>query len=347
LAHIPELLSKLVAGRDLDDDQVEAAMQAMMSDRFGEAETAALLMAWRMKGETAAEIGVAAACVRRHMVRLDSGRDDVLDTCGTGGDGKSTFNISTATALVVASLGVPVVKHGNRAVSGRTGSADVLRLLGVTMHADPNQARACLDATGVTFCLASDFHPAWQRVGALRRRLGVQTIFNYLGPLANPASAPYQLLGVGRADMLDPVAGALARLGTRRALVVRGCDGLDEVSLGAPTDVREVRGNTVRTLQWHPDEFGLRACSIAHIVVDSPEESAIRIREVLAGAECPAADLVIANAAGALYAAERVPTMAEGVRAATQAVRAGRAQAALEQLVAYCRSCAATLPERA
>jgi anthranilate phosphoribosyltransferase len=271
------------------------------------------------------------------MVRWDPGRDGVLDTCGTGGDGTGTFNISTAAALVAAACGVPVVKHGNRSASGRTGSADVLAALGVQVEGDGARARRCLDRTGIAFCFAPHFHPAMRHVARVRQRLGVPTLFNCLGPLANPAGAPYQLLGVGRPDLLDRMAGALARLGTRRALVVCGEDGLDEVSLSAPTQVREVRGGTVAALRWTPADFGLEPCPLADLAADGPEASAALIRDVLAGRDGPAARVVVANTAAALLAAERVPTLAEGVAQARQAVRDGRARAVLGRLAACSR----------
>ena len=227
------MLADLLARRELSAVQMSQMMATLMTGQCGEAEAAAFLVALRMKGESASEIAAAATIMRDHMVRWDAGLPGVLDTCGTGGDGTGTFNISTATAIVVAACGVPVVKHGNRSVSGRTGSADVLAELGVRVEGDAACARRCLERAGLAFCFAPQFHPALKNVAAVRRRLGVPTIFNCLGPLANPAGAEFQLLGVGRPEILDLMAGALARLKTRRALVVCGQDGLDEVSLMA------------------------------------------------------------------------------------------------------------------
>src|SRR5262249_48450087 len=232
-------LAAVVERRDLEPALMRSFMQALITGQCGEAEAAALLVALRMKGETASEVAAAAAVLREHMVRLETGRDGVLDTSGTGGDGSGTFNISTATALVVAGAGVPVVKHGNRAVSSRSGSADVLAELGVAVEGNADWPQRCLDNAGMAFCFAPHFHPALKHVAALRGRAGVRPLFNCLGPLANPAGAHYQLIGVGRPELLDPMAGALAQLGTRRALLVWGKDGLDEVSLSSPTLVRE------------------------------------------------------------------------------------------------------------
>jgi anthranilate phosphoribosyltransferase len=328
-----DALAALLEGRPLEDEQMRAVMRAMMGGRCGDVEAAALLMLLRVKGETAAEIAAAAAVLREHMVGLDTGHADVLDTCGTGGDGTGTFNISTAAALVVAGAGVPVVKHGNRAVSSQSGSADVLAALGVALSEDPAHARRCLDRAGLAFCFAPHFHPALRHVGAVRRRLRVRTLFNCLGPLANPADAPYQLLGVGRPEWLDPLAEALLRLGSRHALLVHGRDGLDEVGLSAPTLVREVRPGTVRAWEWKPHDFGLEPCALADLRADGPEASAAVVRAVLDGRGGPAARVVLANAAAALLAADRVATPAEGVARAAESVRSGRARQVLERLV--------------
>jgi anthranilate phosphoribosyltransferase len=305
-----------------------------MAGRCAEVEAAAFLVALRMKGETASELAEAAQVLREHMLRWDPGREGVLDTCGTGGDGASTFNISTAAALVTAACGVPVVKHGNRSVSSRSGSADVLAELGVPVEGDSRNARRCLDAAGLAFCFAPHYHPAMRHVSGVRSRLRVSTLFNCLGPLANPADAVYQLLGVGRAELLEPMAGALARLGSRHALVVCGRDGLDEVSLAGPTQVRGVRDGLVSAWEWTPGDFGLESVSLEELRVDGPRASAAVIRGVLDGNNGAAARVVLANAAAALVAAERVPTLAEGVALAREAIVAGKARAVLERLVA-------------
>jgi anthranilate phosphoribosyltransferase len=323
----------LIERRDLGEEQMRAAMREVMSGNWPEAETAALLTALRMKGESAAELAAAAGVLREHMIRLETGRDDVLDTCGTGGDGTRTFNISTASALVAAGAGVPVVKHGNRSASSRSGSADALAALGVNVQTDAAVARRCLDRAGLAFCFAPHFHPVMRQVAGLRLRLGIRTLFNCLGPLANPAEAPYQLLGVGRAEWLDPLAGALAKLGVRHAFLVHSSDGLDEVSLSATTLVREVHRGIVRQCEWTPRDFGLTSCSLNELQVEGPEESAEAIRAILSGAAGSCTRVVIANASAALLAAERVGTLAEGVQAATEAIASGRARRVLENLV--------------
>jgi anthranilate phosphoribosyltransferase len=336
------VLSTLIDRQDLSPVQMCALMHGLLGGTLGEAETAALLVALRMKGETAEELAAAAAVLREYSTRLDVGGAGVLDTCGTGGAGTRTFNISTAAALVAAGAGVPVVKHGNRAVSGTSGSADVLVALGVGVGCDPAAARRCLEEAGMAFCLAPRFHPCLERVGGVRRRLGVGTLFNCLGPLANPAGAPYQLLGVGRPGWLDRLAQALARLGTRHALLVAGSDGLGEVTLSGPTRVRQVRGGEVRELEWTPDDLGLEPCTLDELRVAGPEESAAVLRRVLAGDAGPAGRVVLANAAAALLAAERVATLREGVALAAESVRSGRAARVLEGLVALTRAGAAS-----
>jgi anthranilate phosphoribosyltransferase len=326
-------LTALLERRDLEGMRVCEMMHGILSGACGEVETTALLVALRMKGETAEELAAAAAMLREHMVRLDLGRTDLLDTCGTGGDGSGTFNISTATALVVAGCGVPVVKHGNRAVSSRSGSADVLSALGVQVDGQPGAARRCLAEVGMAFCLAPQFHPSLRHVGTVRSRLGVRTLFNCLGPLANPARASYQLLGVGRVEWLDRMAGALARLGIEHAFLVCGRDGLDEVTLAAPTLVREVHGHVIREQEWTCDDFGLASCSLAELQAATPQASAAIIRSVIAGDDGPALRIVLANAAAALLAAECVVNLKDGVALAREAITAGRAAQVLDKLV--------------
>jgi anthranilate phosphoribosyltransferase len=328
-----DALAALLARRELSAVQVRAALTAMIEGCCGDVEAAAFLIALRAKGETAGEIAVAAQVLREHMVRWDPGPVAVLDTCGTGGDGAGTFNISTAAAFVVAAAGVPVVKHGNRSASSRSGSADVLAALGIRAEGDAAAARRSLDRCGLAFCFAPHFHPALRHVATLRRRLGVATLFNCLGPLANPAGAPHQLLGVGRCELLDLMAGALARLGTNRTLVVCGRDGLDEVSLSGPTLVREVRGQVITALEWTPADFGLEPCSLEDLRADGPEASAAIIRAVLDGQPGPATRIVLANAAAALVAAERVATPREGVALASAALAGGGARRVLDMLL--------------
>lgn len=331
----PELFPALIAGHPVDAARITEAVRDLVAGRVDDVRAAAFLTALRMKGETADEVAAAALVLREQMVRLVPVSGPVLDTCGTGGDDSGTFNISTAAALVAAGAGVSVVKHGNRAVSSKSGSADVFCELGVPIENGPEWSQKCLDRIGFAFCFAPQFHGGMAHVAKLRRKLGVRTIFNLLGPLANPASAPYQLLGVGKAELLDPLAGALARLGTRQAVLVCSRDGLDEVSLAAPTLVRIVRGEEYASAEWTPAEFGLATVPVNTILAAGPAESAAIIRNVLHGEDGPARRIVLANAAAALWAAEAVPTLREGVEKADAAIRGGSARAVLEALKAH------------
>lgn len=327
-----ELFPLLLAGRDLSAGQITEVIRDMVAGRVDDTRGAAFLTALRMKGETAEEIASAALVLREQMIRLVPISAPVLDTCGTGGDDSGTFNISTVAALVVAGAGVPVVKHGSRAVSSKSGSADVLRELGVPIEAGPEWAQKCLDRAGFAFCYAPQFHRGMAHVAQLRRKLGVRTMFNLLGPLANPASAPYQLLGVGKSELLDPLAGAVANLGTRQSVLVCSFDGLDEVSLAAPTMVRVVRGNEYETREWKPEEFGLAPVSLRALKASGPADSAAIIRGILNGGDSPAKRIVLANAAAALWTAEAVKTLREGVERADAALKSGKPRAVLEQL---------------
>ncbi len=327
-----EQFPALLAGHDLSAAAVTEAVRDLVAGRVDDARAAAFLTALRVKGESAEEVAAAALVLREQMVRLVPVSGPVLDTCGTGGDDSGTFNISTAAALVACGAGVPVVKHGGRAVSSKSGSADVLRELGVPIEAGPEWAQKCLDRTGFAFCYAPHFHRGMAHVADLRKKLGVRTLFNLLGPLANPAGAPYQLLGVGKPELLDPLAAAIAYLGVRQAVLVCSTDGLDEVSLAAPTMVRVVRGHEYESREWAPADFGLAAVTTASIHAQDSAESAAIIRGVLAGDDGPARRIVVANAAAALWAAEAVPTLRDGVARAEAALAAGKPRAVLVAL---------------
>jgi anthranilate phosphoribosyltransferase len=329
---LAECLGALADRRDLTSRQMQGAMREIMAGRWNDAQMAQFLTGLRIKGETGQEIAAAAGVLRENMIPLDVGRNEVLDTCGTGGDGAGTFNISTAAALVAAGAGVRVVKHGNRAASGRTGSADVLAALGVQVDQEPAWAKSCLEQVGLAFCFAPRFHPAMHHVAGVRSQLGVRTIFNCLGPLANPARAGYQLLGVGRLEWLDPLAEALCRLGTHRAILVCGQDGLDEVSLTAPTMVREVRGGRTTSWEWTARDFELAPCRLEELRAEGIEDSAARILAILRGEESAAARMVLANASAALMAAGRATTLIDGVDLARQAITSGKARQVLERL---------------
>jgi anthranilate phosphoribosyltransferase len=326
-------IAKLVERENLSVAEMHSAIESIMQGNSSDAEIAAFLTALRMKGETVEEIVGAASVMRAHVTRIATGRDDVLDTCGTGGDQLSTFNISTATALVAAGCGVPVAKHGNRSFSSASGSAEALQELGVNIEVGVPIVERCIREVGVGFCYAPLLHPSMRHAVPVRKQLRFRTIFNILGPLTNPAQAQHQLLGVSRRDLVEKLADALNRLGTRRAFVVSGHDGLDEVTLTGPTYVAEVHDGNVRSHQWHPEDFGLPACRLENLRVASATESAARIRSVLAGESGPCRDIVLANAAAALLAAERVSDLAAGVEQAAHAIDTARAERVLQSLI--------------
>ena len=330
---IHSTLKLVEAGRDLSMEQMGEVIGAVMEGECPEDQIARLLVALHRKGETTAEVAGAAAAMRRHMTPIRTRHADVIDVVGTGGDGSGTFNISTAAALVTAAVGVPVAKHGNRRFTSRTGSADVLAVLGVNIEADVTRVEACLDELGVCFCFAPLHHTAMRHVAAVRRKLGTATIFNILGPLANPAGAPFQLLGVGRAELRPLLAEALAMLGTQRTLVVHGADGLDEVTLGDTTHVTEASGNKLRQFDWTPADFGLRPAGLEVMQVEGPEQSAQMISDIMAGRPGPPRDIVVANAAAALWTAGRDPSLGECARLAAEAIDGGAAAELLGRLV--------------
>jgi anthranilate phosphoribosyltransferase len=270
--------------------------------------------------------------MRRHATPIRTHRSGLLDTCGTGGDGSRTFNISTSAALVVAAAGVPVAKHGNRGITSRSGSADVLAALGVNVQADAAQVEGCLDELGICFCFAPLLHKAMQHVAPIRKKLGVPTLFNILGPLANPAGAPYQLLGVGKAELRPLLSEALAMLGAKRALVVHGEDGLDEVTLAGATHVTEACSGKLRHFTWTPGDFGLSIAPLDAIIVEGPQQSAAMVRSVLSGRPGPAREIVVLNAAAALWTAGRCESARECAHLAADAIDSGAAAELLARL---------------
>jgi len=326
------LLGRVSAGENLAQDQMAAAVEVIVQGAWSEGEIGVFLTALAAKGETEAELAGAAAALRRHMTPIRSKRTGLLDTCGTGGDRSRTFNISTAAALVVAAAGVPVAKHGNRRITSSSGSADVLAALGVNVEATVAQVEACLDEVGIGFCFAPLHHPGVKRVAAVRRKLGVPTIFNLLGPLCNPASAPYQLLGVSKPQHRLLLARALALLGTTRALVVWGEDGLDEVTLSAATRVTQVQNGRLVDHRWTPEEFGIARAPRDELVVEGPQESAAMIRSVFAGEPGPARDIVVLNAAAALYVVAAAADLRQAAGLAAAAIDSGATGRLLTQL---------------
>lgn len=301
-------------------------------------EIALLLTALHAKGETVAEIAGAAAAMRRQMTPIRTRRTQLVDTCGTGGDGSRTFNISTAAALVAAAAGANVAKHGNRKVTSLCGSADVLALLGVNVEADVPLVEACLDELGLCFCFAPLLHGAMKNVAKVRAQLGTPTIFNLLGPLSNPAAAPFQLVGTGNQEVRPMLAEALMLLGTERAIVVSGEDGLDEVTISGPTRVSEAVGGRVRDFVWRPADFGVEEASLDELRIETAEESAAAIRGVLAGEPGPRRDVVVINAAAALWVAGKATTPAAAAELASAAISSGAAAELLARLVVRTKS---------
>ncbi|HTI51377.1 MAG TPA: anthranilate phosphoribosyltransferase [Planctomycetaceae bacterium] len=330
---IQHALERLVSGNDLDATESYAAFGAMMDGQTSEVETAALLTALRMKGEAVPEIVGAARAMQERATHIPTRHQGLLDTCGTGGDQLHTFNISTATAFVVAACGVPVPKHGNRGVSSTSGSADVLESLGVNINLPPEKVARCLDELNLGFCFAPLFHQAMRHVGPVRKQLRFRTIFNLLGPLTNPARASFQLIGTGRKETASRLARALAELGRQHAYVVCGADQLDEVSLWGVTTAFEVTGPQVSEQHWTPETFGLPECRPEELEVDSPAASAEMLRAVFAGGRGAARNIVLANAAAALMAAVKVGKPREGMELAAAAIDSGRVRELLARLI--------------
>lgn len=327
------MLGQLAAGTDLSLEEMSDAIDAIMQGRCTEGEIGLLLTGLRFKGETVAEIAGAATAMRRHMVRIRTSRSGVIDTCGPGGVHSGTFNISTAAALVTAAAGVPVAKHGNRRVTSKTGSADALAALGVNIQADVPTVEACLDQLGICFCFAPLMHPAMKQVAAVRQKLGMPTIFNLLGPLTNPAGARFQLLGVGQPDLRPKLAAALQLLGSERALVVGGDDGLGEVTLTGTTQGIEVSPGRLAEFTWQPEDFGLPPASLTPLLVETPEQSAAAIRGVLGGEIGPRRDIVVLNAAAAILTARPQSTPHAAATVAATAIDSGAALELLNKLV--------------
>jgi anthranilate phosphoribosyltransferase len=335
LAEIQSAVGPALAGREASPEEMTAAIGAIMDGRASEIEIAALLTALAAKGETSDEIAGAAAAMRARATRVPATTPGLLDTCGTGGDRLNTFNISTATAFVVASAGVPVAKHGNRSATSRSGSAEVLEALGVRIDLGPERVARCIDEIGIGFCYARLLHQAMKHVAPVRAALGFRTIFNLLGPLTNPAGAKFQLVGTTSTATAEKLAAALATLGTQRSLVVCGNNELDEISLWGSTDVFDVREGQVTHRQWKARDFGLPECSVAELRVESPQHSAEVIRGILDGAAGPARDIVVANAAAALVCVGRAASPEAGARQAESLLDRGTPRDLLRRLVEW------------
>ncbi len=336
---IQPIVARVQRGENLTMEEMSDTIGRIMEGGCDEGDIAGLLVGLHEKGETVEEVAGAAAAMRRHMTPIQTQRKDVIDVVGTGGDGSGTFNISTAAALVTAAAGQPVAKHGNRRFTSKSGSADVLAELGVNIEASVAQVEACLEELGLCFCFAPLLHQAMKHVGPVRKRLSTPTIFNILGPLANPAQAPYQLLGVGKPNLRPLLSEALAMLGTRRVLVVHGTDGLDEVTVGARTDVTEAAEGRLKEFVWTPDDFGLPTSPRDCMLVETPEESAALIRRILAGGKGPARDVVVANTAAALWTVGSTESLRDCAARAAEALDSGAAADLLARLAERSNAC--------
>ncbi|NLW55882.1 MAG: anthranilate phosphoribosyltransferase [Firmicutes bacterium] len=330
---IKESLAKLVRGEHLQEDEMTAATNAIMAGQTSPAQIGSFLTALRLKGETVGEITGAARAMRAKAVKINFRAPTVIDTCGTGGDGAQTFNISTTAAFIVAAAGIPVAKHGNRAVSSRCGSADVLEALGVKVDLPPEQVEVCLQEAGIGFLFAPLFHQAMKYAAGPRRELGFRTVFNLLGPLTNPAAANCQLVGVFHPQLTEVVAQVLQRLGVEQAVVVHGGDGLDELSLDGVNKVSILKHGRISTFRFQAVDLGLGAAPKAALRGGGPEENARITLDILQGVEAgPKLAVVLLNTAAALLAADLVTDLKEGIALAHQLVREGKAYAKLEEL---------------
>ena len=331
-------IAKLVEGNDLDVAEMTAVVGTIMDGEATPAAIAAFLTALRMKGESVDELVAAVEATRARALRLDVG-GPLLDTCGTGGDGRGTFNISTASAFVCAAGGARVAKHGNRAASSRVGAADVLEAAGAVVDLAPAAAARVLDAAGITFLFAPRYHPGARHAAGPRREIGIRTLFNLVGPMSNPAGARRQVLGVFSPEWLEPVAEALGRLGCEHALLVHGADGTDEITTTGITRAVELRDAAVRRLEITPDEFGIPRSQLGDIAGGDADRNVAILRAVLEGRPGPAADAVALNAGAGLYVAGLCPSLAAGVAAARKILASGEAGSVLEKFVAATREC--------
>lgn len=332
---IQQALNDLLAHKDLSSSDMHTVMRSIMSGEATPAQIAGFMVALRMKGETVDEIAAAAQVMRDLSTKVSIDVDTLVDTCGTGGDGSSTFNVSTASAIVAASAGVKIAKHGNRSVSSKCGSADVLEALGVKLDLAPEQVSACVQEVGIGFMFAPMHHSSMKHAITPRKELGVRTLFNLLGPLTNPAGAKRQVLGVFSDQWLEPIAKVLKTLSAQHVLVVHAEDGLDELSIAGPTNVCELHDGNITQYQVTPEDMGLERASLDLIKVNDVQESVAMIRALLAGEAGAAADIVALNAGAAIYVAGLSADLSTGVALAKQKLISGEAAQTLQQLVSF------------
>ena len=333
---LTDALQRTIEHREIFHDEMLSLMRRIMSGEVSPVMIAALTVGLRVKKETIGEIAAAAQVMREFATKVEvADQDHLLDVVGTGGDASHTFNISTASMFVAAAAGARVAKHGNRSVSSKSGSADVLEALGANIMLTPQQVATCIDECRIGFMFAPNHHGAMKHAAAVRKELGVRTIFNILGPLTNPADAPNILMGVFHPDLVGIQVRALQRLGAEHAVVVYGKDGMDEVSLGAATMVGELKDGEVREYEIHPEDFGLTMASNRGLRVETPAQSKAIVESVLANEKGPARDIVALNAGAALYAANVAPTLADGIHRAAAAIADGSARVKLDEFVAF------------
>jgi len=329
---IKEVIAKLVKGIDLSQGEVESAMEEIMTGGALPTQIASFLTAMRMKGETIDEIAGAASIMRKHATKIVTKHPYVLDTCGTGGDEAHTFNVSTVAAFVVAGTGIPVAKHGNRCVSSKCGSADLLKAIGVNIEISPEKVSKCIDEVGIGFLFAPLLHKAMQYAIGPRREIGIRTIFNILGPLTNPAGATHQLLGVYDEELVEPIAKALGKLGSRHALVVHGLDGLDEVTTTQESLVSELKDGNVKSFKISPTDFGIKKATLKALQGGEYDYNIKIMTDILNGIEGPQYDIVVLNAGCAIYAADAAEDIGEGIELAKKSIASKSALKKLERL---------------
>ncbi|CUT02226.1 anthranilate phosphoribosyltransferase [Candidatus Chrysopegis kryptomonas] len=330
---IKNAIAKLVQKQDLTFEESYFAMRQIMNGEADHAQIAGFLVGLRMKGESAHEIAGCAKAMIEKSLRIEFQDDNLIDTCGTGGDEVGTFNISTASAIVASAVGVKVAKHGNRAVSSKCGSADVLRELGVKIELTPEQAKICLEEIGLAFIFAPLYHTSMKYAGPVRQSLGIRTIFNILGPLTNPAGAKRQLLGVFAENLTEKIANVLKELGSKHALVVHGAGGIDEISISGHTKISELKNGEIKTYEISPEDFGLKRWDINLILGGDAKTNAGIIKRLLEGEKGPQRDVVLLNSGAAIYVSGLADSISEGIEMAKEAIDSGKAKKKLEDLI--------------
>ena len=333
--NIQQAIQIIIEGNDLTMDQMTAVMRVIMSGEATPAQVAGFLVALRMKGEAVAELTAAASVMRELSSKVKVSTVNLVDTCGTGGDAKGTFNVSTTAAFVVAAAGGRVAKHGNRSVSSKSGSADLLEAAGVNLQLTPEQVAQCIKELGIGFLFAPAHHSAMKHAIGPRKELGIRTMFNLLGPLTNPANAPHQVLGVFSVDWLEPLAEVLQSLGSLHVLVVHARDGLDEISIGSETEVAELKDGEISRYQISPLQFGLKQTKLDDIIVQDVTQSLQVVNTVFSNKPSAALDIIKLNAGAALYASDKASSLSQGIEMAASAIASGDAMDKFQQYIEY------------